>query len=132
MQKQRKCWSTLFYSLITFSYASMFGSVLAQYSYDLTSHQLSVIGHHIVSTFAKIFSLVLRNRLNLWREANTIFNNFQFGYRNQRSTSDCIFILHSLIQKVLKQNSNIYCAFVDYEKTFDTVSCKGCPVVQIN
>ena len=78
-------------------------------------------GITLISTFAKIFLLVLRNRLNLWCEENTIFNDFQFGLRNQRSTSDCIFILHSLIQKVLKQNSKMYCAFVDYEKAFDTV-----------
>ena len=78
-------------------------------------------GITLISTFAKIFSLVLQNRLNSWCEANDIFNDFQFGFRNQRITSDCIFILHSLIQKVLKQNSKMYCAFVDYEKAFHTV-----------
>ena len=78
-------------------------------------------GITLISTFAKIFSLVLRNRLNTWCEANEIFNDLQFGFRNQRSTSDCIFILHCLIQKVFKQNSKMYCAFVDYEKAFDTV-----------
>ena len=75
----------------------------------------------LISTFAKIFSLVLRNRLNVWCESNQIFNDFQFGFRKQCSTSDCIFILHCLIQKVLKQDSKMYCPFVNYEKAFNTV-----------
>ena len=78
-------------------------------------------GLTLISTFAKIFSLVLRNRLNVWCGSNQIFNDFQFGFWNQNSISDCIFILHCLIQKVLKQNSKMYCAFVDYEKAFDFV-----------
>ena len=45
-------------------------------------------------------------------------NEFQ---RVGRSTSDGIFILHSLVQHVLKDNGKLNCAFVDYEKAFDTV-----------
>ena len=70
---------------------------------------------------AKLFSLVLRNRLNSWCEDNYKLSEFQFGFRDGRSTSDCIFILHSLIQCVLKENAKLYCAFIDYEKAFDTV-----------
>ena len=71
----------------------------------------------LISAFAKLFSLVLRNRLNSWCEDNDKLSELQFGFRDGRSTSDCIFILHSLIQRVLKEN----CAFIDYEKAFDTV-----------
>ena len=78
-------------------------------------------GITLISTYAKIFSLILRNRLNEWCEKEHVFNEFQFGFRNERSTSDCIFILNSLIQKTLNENSKLYCAFVDYEKAFDTV-----------
>ena len=78
-------------------------------------------GIMLISAFAKLFSLVLRNRLNSWCENNDKFNEFQFGFRDGRSTSDCIFILHSLIQRVLKDNAKLYCAFIDYEKAFDTI-----------
>ena len=78
-------------------------------------------GIMLISAYAKLFSLVLRNRLNSWRENNDKFNEFQFGFRDGRSTSDCIFILHSLIQRVLKDNAKMYCAFIDYEKASDTV-----------
>ena len=78
-------------------------------------------GITLISTVAKIFSLILRNRLNKWCEKEHVFNEYQFGFRNERSTADCIFILHSLIQKTLNENCKLYCAFVDYEKAFDTV-----------
>ena len=48
--------------------------------------------------FAKVFSLVLRNRLNNWckKTNNNKFNEFQFGFRDGCSTTDCIFMLYSL------------------------------------
>jgi hypothetical protein len=71
---------------------------------------------------AKIFSLALRNRLNKWCENQEVFSDMQFGFRNHRSTADCVFILHSIIKKVLANRSSLYCCFVDYEKAFDTVN----------
>ena len=78
-------------------------------------------GITIINVFAKIFSLLLRNRINQWCEENDKFNDAQFGFRENRSTSDCIFILHSIIQNVLANKSKLFCAFIDYEKAFDTV-----------
>ena len=75
----------------------------------------------LISVFAKLFSLVLRNRLNTWCEENEVFYEFQLGFQVGRSTSDGIFILHALVQHVLKDNGKLYCAFIDYEKAFDTV-----------
>ena len=74
-----------------------------------------------VNVIAKIFSLTLRNRLNMWCEERQIFNDGQFGFRDKRSTTDAIFILHSGIQKILSRNSKLYCIFIDYKKAFDTV-----------
>ena len=75
----------------------------------------------LVSVFAKLFPLILRNRLNTWCEDNDVLKEFQFGFRVGRSKSSGIFILHSLVQHVLKDNGKLYCAFIDYEKAFDTV-----------
>ena len=63
----------------------------------------------------------MRNRLNKWCETEHIFNDYQFGFRDKRSTADAIFILHATIQKILSSNSKLWCAFIDYEKAFDTV-----------
>jgi len=68
-----------------------------------------------------LFSLVLRNRINTWCENENIYCNEQFRFRNNRSTADCIFILHTIIQNVISHNPKLYCAFIDYEKAFDTV-----------
>ena len=78
-------------------------------------------GIMLIGVFAKIFSLVLRNRLSTWCEDNEFLNEFQFGFRVGRSTSDGIFILHALVQHVLKDKGKLYCAFIDYEKAFCTV-----------
>ena len=78
-------------------------------------------GITLVNVLGKIFSLCLRNRINKWCESENVFNPLQFGFRNQRSTTDCIFILHCIIQNVLLQKHKLYCAFIDFEKAFDTV-----------
>ena len=78
-------------------------------------------GITLVNVIAKIFSLVLRNRLNKWCENEQVFNDSQFGFRDKRSTADAIFILHSVIQKILSRNKKLWCIFIDYEKAFDTV-----------
>ena len=70
---------------------------------------------------AKIFSLALRNRLNTWCESEHVFNESQFGFRNNHSTTDCVYLLHSIIQNILYKKSKLYCAFIDYQMAFDTV-----------
>lgn len=76
----------------------------------------------IVNTLSKIFSLTLRNRLNKWSENESILNDVQFGFRDRRSTTDAIFILHSLIQKIISKRLKLWCAFIDFERAFDTVN----------
>ena len=69
----------------------------------------------------KIFSLALRNRLNSWCEQENVFHDTQFGFRDNCSTTDAIFLLHTIIQKVLAKNSKLWCVFIDYQRAFDTV-----------
>jgi len=64
---------------------------------------------------------LLRNRINKWCEDKNIFNQAQFGFSDKRSTVNCIFILHTIVQNVLHNKSKLHCAFIDYEKAFDTV-----------
>ena len=79
-------------------------------------------GITLINSMAKIFSLCLRNRLNKWCEEGEIFNENQYGFRDKRSTVDCIFILHTIIQNILSKNKKLYCAFIDYKSCFDTIS----------
>ena len=34
---------------------------------------------------------------------------------------DCVFLLHSVISKVLNAGEKLYCVFIDYEKCFDKI-----------
>jgi len=78
-------------------------------------------GITLVNVIGKIFSLILRNRINKWCEKEHIFNESQYGFRDERSTSDAIFLLHAIIQNVLSKKSKLWCVFIDYQRAFDTV-----------
>lgn len=71
---------------------------------------------------AKIYSQVLLNRLTAWTEKYEKISNCQFGYQKGKSTTDCIFILNSIIMKVLNSGQKLYSIFIDYEKCFDKIN----------
>ena len=79
-------------------------------------------GVTLVNVLGKIFSLILRNRINKWCESEQVFNSSQFGFRDGRSTADAVFILHAIIQKVLAKKARLWCVFIDYQRAFDTVN----------
>lgn len=79
-------------------------------------------GITLVNVIGKIFSLLLRDRINKWCESENILNDSQYGFRDNRSTTDAIFLLHATIQKVLANKSKLYCTFIDYQRAFDTVN----------
>ena len=47
-------------------------------------------GIMLISVFAKLFSLILKNRLNTWCEDNEVLNEFQFGFRTRRFGSNLL------------------------------------------
>ena len=59
-------------------------------------------GITLTNIIAKVYSQLLLNRLTKWsiRHDNLIDN--QYGFQKGKSTTDCIFILHSLIYKSFK------------------------------
>ena len=83
-------------------------------------------GITLISCFSKIFTGVLNNRIkNKWAENNDILSDLQFGFRKGRSTIDAIFVLNSIIQKVLKEKGSLFYAFIDLKKAFDSVYLNG-------
>ena len=71
-------------------------------------------GITIMSVFAKLFSIILNNRLVKFAENSSQFNDFQYGFREKRSTTDCLFILHNMIKCTLdkKKKTILYiCGF---------------------
>jgi len=56
-------------------------------------------GITLTSCFAKLFTVILNIRLKSWAEENDIMSDAQYGFKNNFSTVDPVFILHSLIQR---------------------------------
>ena len=75
----------------------------------------------LVSIFSKIFSNLLNARLYIWSEENEKLNNFQFGFRQNKSSIDAVYVLQGIISHTLKNKKKLFCCFVDFEKAFDTV-----------
>ena len=78
-------------------------------------------GITLVNVMANIFSLLLRNRINTLCQSEQVFNKSQFGFRDNYSTTECVYLLHAIIQNISKKKSNMYCSFIDYKMAFDTV-----------
>ncbi|MEW8546880.1 MAG: reverse transcriptase family protein, partial [Candidatus Thiodiazotropha sp.] len=82
-------------------------------------------GITLTSIFSKLYSHILDNRLRSWSEDNNIINDNQFGFREGKSTVDCIYILQAIVNKMLNNKKKVYCAFVDFKKAFDLVYRNG-------
>ena len=78
-------------------------------------------GITLTSIFSKIHSHILDERLRTWAENNNIIDDCQFGFRKNKSTVDCIYILQAIITKQLSSKRKLYCAFIDFKKAFDLV-----------
>ena len=83
-------------------------------------------GITLTSIFSKIFSILLDNRLRKWSEENNLLSDLQYGFRKNRSTIDCVFVLNSIINKlIIAEKRKLYCAFIDFRKAFDMVYRNG-------
>lgn len=79
-------------------------------------------GISLLSCIGKLFTATINARLNGYLEAVGLLGEEQAGFRYGYSTTDHIFVLHSLIDIYLHSKKRLYCAFVDYKKAFDLVN----------
>ena len=82
-------------------------------------------GITLVSCFGKLFSTILNERLKVWSIENDISSDAQFGFKQDHSTIDTIFILQNLVNDHLSRGKQLYCAFIDFRKAFDSVYRNG-------
>ena len=78
-------------------------------------------GITLINVIAKIYSQVLLNRLTKWSTENEKIIHNQYGFQKNKSTTDCIFLLHAIISKTINSKDKLYCAFIDFEKCFDKI-----------
>ena len=73
----------------------------------------------LISSVGKLFTYCLNEKMNIFAEKNKIISENQFGFRKDKSTTDCLFILHGLIEQFLNKSEKFYCCFVDLSRAFD-------------
>ena len=75
----------------------------------------------LLSVLGKLFTRVINNRLKDWAEKYSIYIEAQYGFRKGRNTTDCIFVLNSIINEFAAKKKTLYAFFVDYSKAFDYI-----------
>ena len=74
-------------------------------------------GITLTNTMSKLFTYILNQR------QSGAASQAQFAYKKKNSTADAVFVLSSLISHSL-QKSNVFCAFIDFTKAFDSIDIK--------
>jgi hypothetical protein len=69
----------------------------------------------------KLFAAVLDRRLGDYLEEHQLRSPFQGGFRQGYGPMDQAFVLNHIIEAAKHSRSQVYCAFVDFSKAFDTV-----------
>ena len=76
----------------------------------------------ITVAMAKIFDSILNSRLYFKNEAMSLDDPFQFGFTPARGTTDCVFVLDTVIKYQQKKKNPVYLCFVDFTKAFDYIN----------
>ena len=75
----------------------------------------------LTSNMGKLFTLILNSRLNKLSDDIGLISGVQGEFRKGYSVQDSLFAMHSLISLYLSSDKNLFGAFVDFKKAFDTV-----------
>ena len=59
--------------------------------------------------------------MSRWAEQCTILPEAQGGFRKGTGCEDLIFVLHTGIQKYVKEKSNVYALFIDFRRAFPSI-----------
>ena len=78
-------------------------------------------GITLLSCTGKLFTACLNKRISYYVD-DAILGEEQAGFREGYSTIDHIFVLHIIIQIYQSVNKRVYCAFIDYQKAFDSIN----------
>ena len=78
-------------------------------------------GITLLSCLSKLFTSVINNRLNKFIEENKMLDENQAGFRKGYSTIDNILLVSSLINIMCFKKKKLFCAFIDYQKAFDSI-----------
>ena len=66
-------------------------------------------GITLVSVMGKLFTKLLNSRIESFLDLNRILLDNQAGFRKNRSTTDQVFVIQSLVDKFLNRGKTVYC-----------------------
>jgi hypothetical protein len=78
-------------------------------------------GIAVGNALAKLYSLIMLQRLDAWAEGQGKRAKGQAGFRHGRSAADNIFILQHVLERSRARGRRAYCAFIDFQKAYDSV-----------
>ena len=78
-------------------------------------------GITIISCLGKLFTKIMNNRITKFVDEKNILSDVQYGFRKNRSTIDCLFIVKGLIDIMFAKGLKLYVCFIDYEKAYDLI-----------
>ena len=73
----------------------------------------------LISHASKVLLIIILNRMR--KKAEEKLSDCQAGYRSNRGTTDMLFVLQIMIEKIRNSNQEAFITFIDYSKAFDSV-----------
>ena len=90
-----------------------------------SSGDLNAVGNYRGVTLCSVFSLMFENALRLKFHRFLSSDALQFGFKPRHSTSHAVYTLKATINHFIERDSNVFVAFLDFSKAFDTISHSG-------
>ena len=78
----------------------------------------------VMNVMAKVFSVVMNEKLKQWAEENKIWGEEQAGFKKGRGGLENLFVIKDVIEKSKITGKVLYLVFLDIEKAYDTVDRK--------
>ena len=75
----------------------------------------------VANTVSNIYCGIIKEKIREILEEEEIVSEEQNGFRINRRGTENIYIINEIIEHAKKDNKEIYCAFLDIEKAYDTV-----------
>ena len=80
-------------------------------------------GMAISSCLSKLYSIILLNRLTEEANKRQFISVNQIGFKKGKRTTDHVFVLQTLIDKILKhEKRKLFVAYIDFRKAYDSVN----------
>ena len=80
-------------------------------------------GIAVGSDIGNIFDLLTLERLEIRVQHSHPLSPHQIGFKKGHRTSDHIFVLKSIVDKIIKNNKGrLYVAFIDFRKAYDRIN----------